>query len=1262
MSTALPTPAAPVPPRPRRRWVRRGLLAAGLLLLILVLFHRPFGHWAIRHFGGSALAKSGITGEWRTSGSLLNGLVIDDLKLTGNPTSQLRSVTLQHAALDYDLQAWRRTGPGTALQSLVVQNLEVEIDLTIPRPKPAGSRPPGPKRKPTLPAVVLPAVQIENLTLRLRLPNHQLAVRRFSLLLDPAKPGFIEAEELDLPGTPVLRDLKGVTHLTPTTLTLEQTTLWPDTVLERLMVDVAKLASDEAGISLAARQGATHLSVEGRSGGWFTGVTADATVAVDKISQETLAFWGVPSGKAAWQADRAVLKFVGPVLRPDQLALDLSVLGGGFSLPGVKLTDIQLGATMGGGGFTLGQLKAASGSNTAVAKGQATLPASWAGIAQVPGRLDLTFQAPQLAELLPPGAAVTGQAEGKGTVVFANRVLAETTAEITAGGVQVQGIPVESAASRVRLEDGVLKLEEGNVRLNAQNTVAVTGQLALRGTRDFTVNWQADARDLATVPAAVRAGLPWPTAGTVISQGSASGALQQWQAGDWQSLQGKATVDVTGLRIQEAALDSLHLQADAKAGVVQVEDLSVRLDASNRLSAAGELNLTDQGLPLTARVKLELPQVVKASAWSTQFKGPVLLGGAVAVDWQGEGMLEPRQMESRGEVLVRELKLEGFPEILGLSASLTQSGGEVNLPKLKASAGPWRAEGAVFFDGWHLTVPKLEAFLKNERLVDLAARIPLNGVKVRSDSPVSCQLAINQLDAAKLAAALGKTFPVQGLLSANGNFSGTLETLTGSLTAEATRIKPTAAGGPPTEPATVKLTALVKQGNLALEGTATQRPLQTVTLSASLPLDLPALLENPQQAKTLPLSAQVKMPASSLAFLPAWVPALRTVAGTAAMDFTVSGTVGGPVWKGGATVSASEVTFGGRALPTVKDVKIRLRADEKRLAVDEASVMLAGGRLRVTGGAGIDNFKDPALDFQLTADEVLVVRDENLSLRANAALTCRGRLSAAEVKGQVDLVRGRVFKEIEFLPLSLPNDLPQPPPPTTLGKQGAPALAPPFDRWNFDIAIKTRDPIRLMGNVAKGNAVADLRLSGPGARPELTGTVKLEEMWLKLPFSRLNITEGVVSFSREQPFDPQINITGESITGSRMVQVFVQGRALDPKVRLTSSPPLPEGEIASLLATGVTTSDLTSSRDEAAGRAAFVLLKQTYRKLFRKSAVDASDDEPPRLSFEFSVFGSDPSRRGVSAVYELTPKWRAIGRVGETGTFRGLLHYLIRFR
>ena len=71
---------------------------------------------------------------------------------------------------------------------------------------------------------------------------------------------------------------------------------------------------------------------------------------------------------------------------------------------------------------------------------------------------------------------------------------------------------------------------------------------------------------------------------------------------------------------------------------------------------------------------------------------------------------------------------------------------------------------------------------------------------------------------------------------------------------------------------------------------------------------------------------------------------------------------------------------------------------------------------------------------------------------------------------------------------------------------------------------------------------------------------------------------------------------------------------------------------------------------------------QTKSEYSCKNFLIAADEEPPRLSFEFSVFGSDPTRRGISAVYELNPQWRVIGRVGETGTFRGLLHYLIRFR
>ncbi len=1169
---------------------------------------------------------------------------------------------MEHMEVDYSLAALRRTGSGTALTRLVVRNVEAEIDLTVPRPARPRAAPAKARPKPVLPAVVLPEVRIENLSLRLKLPNYLLVVRRFSLVLDPAAPGLIEVEELDLPGTPLMRKVKGVTRLAPTKITLADTQLWPESVIESLVLELGNLPEDEAAVELAVRHSGARAELSGKSGNWFTGVTADFQLQVSNISQETLAFWGVPSGTATWQAEQAALKVKGPVLRPDLLELDLAVRAGAVSWPGVTLEKIGFAAAARQGNFSLTKLDVTSGSNTAMAHGQARLPAAWRDIGKVPGDLVLDFDAPAVGEWLPPSAEMTGAAAGKIRVGFANANLTEALAEVGADALRVKGVPVESVTSKVRLTNGVVKLEEGRVRLDARNGLEATGELDLRGDQPFAMKWKLSAEDLASVPVEARAGLIWPTAGRVQSEGTAAGSLTQWQVGDWQSLQGQVVLAADGLRVKDAALESLVLRGVAADGKVRLEHGLVKWNEANHVSLTGELDVTDESLPVTAKVVVELPDVTRASAWSRLARGPALRAGAVALDWEGKAGLRPFHIEGQGSTLVKNLKLEGVPEVLGLAAELTQSGSVVQVRDLKASAGPWRVEGSAHYDGWHVEVPALRGFVKNERLIDLSGRLPVRASGIPADSPLSLRIKVDQLDAARLASALGRAFPVKGLLKVEGDFTGTLAAPQGRLMATATQLRPVQQAGPVTAPAEVSLTAIVGDGKLTLTGTATQRPLRPLTIEGGLPLDFPALLGNPGLLASLPLKAEVRLPASPLAFLPDWVPALRGVDGTAAADFSVAGTVGNPVWKGAATVRANGVTFDASSLPTVKDVRLNVRADGRSVTVEEASVMLAGGRLKITGGAGWAEGGDPMLDLRLLADEVLVIRDDNLSLRANAAISCTGPWSAAAVAGQVDFVRGRVFKENECLPLSLPNDLPPPPPPTSVGREGPPALPTPFDRWKFDVAIKTRDPVRLMGNVAKGNAVADLALGGVGARPVLTGKVRFEEMWIKLPFSRLTITKGEILLTKEQPFDPQIDVTGESITGSRIVQVFVQGRALDPKVRLTSSPPLPEGEIASLLATGVTTSDLTSSNDEAAGRAAFVLLKQTYRKLFRKNAEANDDDEPPRLSFEFSVFGSDPARRGISAVYELNPKWRIIGRVGETGTFRGLLHYLIRFR
>ena len=429
-----------------------------------------------------------------------------------------------------------------------------------------------------------------------------------------------------------------------------------------------------------------------------------------------------------------------------------------------------------------------------------------------------------------------------------------------------------------------------------------------------------------------------------------------------------------------------------------------------------------------------------------------------------------------------------------------------------------------------------------------------------------------------------------------------------------------------------------------------------------MPLDALALIRDPSLARSLPLDLRLDLPASDLSGLRPLVPALRSLSGTGSLAATVAGTVTAPDVRGNLTATLPSLAFIGDEVPGVRDAALRLRFDGSRIEIERAEAMIAGGTVTLRGGADCRQPANPRLDLTLTAREALLVRDDNLSLRADADLRCRGSLTEATVDGRISLVRGRVFKELEFLPLSLPDQLPPAPPPVTMGRQAPPSLPPPFDRWRFDVAIGTREPVRLLGNVLNGGAVADLRLHGTGARPVLEGRAFLTDARIRLPFSRMNLTRGDLVFRPDKPFDPELDVLGDSFTGGHQVQLQAYGRALDPKLRLTSSPPLSEGDIAALLATGSTSEGMRSGEGEAANRAAFLVISQLYRKLFRRSRLMRETDEAPRLSFSFSPLNNAGGGRSFSAVYEINRNVEAIGTVNQSGSFRGLLYWLIRFR
>lgn len=1255
-----------------RRWGRRLIFGVLGVVVVLVAVHRPLAHWAIHYFGTRAAEQAGLQASWRSSGSIFGDFGLEAIRVTGGEGSMIRAVMADQVSLDYNLWRLRDGGPGQVVDAVRIRRLEVDLDLTRPRPGP-----PEPGRLSSgsavsWPSVRVPVVDVEEVTARLLLPGGRVEVVRFSLSLDPSKPGRIHVARLVAPGMPELVEASGTTRATATSVAIENLSLWPGVRMERLVVDLSRIEGGRVGVDVAARQEEAAVGVVGEVVvGGADGLSVEAQATASGVSSETLAFWGIADGGMAWNGGDVRLRLKGPVMRPDRLEAEVTVQGASIAREGFPAAVVELAAAMRGGEFTVREASVVAGRGKAELHGAARLGSTWQAVPDGDGRVDASFQFPDLDSWLPAGTGVSGGLTGRVEAGFSKRSVTGVESVVDAAALRVRGLPVESVTARLTTTDGGRVQFNSEATINAANRVDSTGWLDLRGRQGFEVDWKARCRDLATVPIEARADMMWPTEGSVEATGRATGFVDALRRGDWGELAATAQISVARLKLRDGRLDSLQARAAVDGGRARVEEAVVQFDADNRVSGAGAFSLPPASGPISAKFTVAAPVLNRLSSWSTSFGGPALRAGSIAAEWEGEGGLTLLDLNGSGSVRARGLVVDGVPEPAGIESAVLIRGGTVSLNSMRATFGAWRSEGSATWDGGRVEVPSMEAWLDNRSIATLSASVPIGNRNpdggaplIREDAPVRFRADLREVELRQLSGNQPRPLPVQGLVKGSAEFSGTLTALSGRIGIEARALRPSAArpGKPSLQPATFVMTAALRNGQATVEATANQRPLQPARLQLRAPVDVAALVRGAAPVSAIPLNGTVTVPDSSLAFLTTWAPVVRSVQGTFGLNASIAGTVGRPQWQATARVQVPEVRLHGASLPSVRDLSLRIQANERRLTVQEATVMLAGGRLRVEGGADMTKLSDPVLDLRLRAEQVLVVRDDTLSLRANADVACRGPVSRADVSGSIDFVRGRVFKEVEFLPLSLPNQLPPPPPPTALARSGPPAAPPPFDAWSFNLAIRTQDPIRLMGNVVRGSVVADLRLVGSGARPVLTGKATMEQMWVKLPFSRLNITEGVVTFSEDRPFDPQINVVGESITDGRIVQVMVQGRALDPRLRFTSSPPLPEGEIASLLATGVTTGDLTSSGNEAAGRAAFLVIQQAYRRMFRQTSRWQDDAEPPRLSFNFALFGSDASRNGVSAIYEINPRWRLIGRVGQAGTFRGLVHYLIRFR
>ena len=511
--------------------------------------------------------------------------------------------------------------------------------------------------------------------------------------------------------------------------------------------------------------------------------------------------------------------------------------------------------------------------------------------------------------------------------------------------------------------------------------------------------------------------------------------------------------------------------------------------------------------------------------------------------------------------------------------------------------------------------------------------------------------------------------PALGTLQLAVHAKGSLSKITADVRVQARQLRTEATVKQRLNPADADVALSLRDDRLTLDASARQAPLQPLSVKGNVPLNLNAVLRDGKVDLRSPVQLTVSLPRSDLSFLKQLSPRIAYVNGTLGADVRVAGTLENPTFAGAIDLNVPGLRADNITFPRIADLNARIAFTQRQVVIERFGGDIGGGQFRLGGRVDFTKLTaaDARVDLTLSARDVLAFRDDNTTARVNADVRVSGPFPTATVSGRVGVTKSRFLKDIDIIPINLPGR-PAPAPPAAAESAGPETLSvdvPPVRDWKFDLRIATDDPFLVRGNLANGQALVDLTLKGTGAKPILAGFVTVENLTATLPFSRLEIQNGNVQFTPDQPLNPVLDLRGVSTIRDRVVTVYITGRAREPKTQFTSEPPLPQEQIVSLLATGATTDELTGNSEALAGKATILLLQDLYRRNFKPKGRANPNPQPTladKIDLDVGNVDARTGRQQVSGRYKVTDRVQVIADLGIEGDLRGRVKYLVRFR
>ena len=291
----------------------------------------------------------------------------------------------------------------------------------------------------------------------------------------------------------------------------------------------------------------------------------------------------------------------------------------------------------------------------------------------------------------------------------------------------------------------------------------------------------------------------------------------------------------------------------------------------------------------------------------------------------------------------------------------------------------------------------------------------------------------------------------------------------------------------------------------------------------------------------------------------------RRARGTLSLDATVTGTLAAPRASGSVQLAGGEFQDFAQGIH-VTDIQALIQAAGDRVQIARFSAKAGPGTITASGSVGLAAPMPVDLHLAmrrarpLASDLLTATLDADLALRGQA----QGRLDAGGTitidKADIN-IPDKLPTSVAVLDVRVPGQKPPPPP-------------GPGPDIGLNLTVNAPGRIFVRGRGLYAELQGKLHLGGTAAAPVPSGGFEMRRGSISVAGTTLTFTTGKVAFDGSGKFDPTLDFVASNTSGNVTSNLDVGGYASDPKITLSSTPPLPQDEVLAHLLFGQSAASL----------------------------------------------------------------------------------------